>query len=146
MDLLILFMFSGLIHAPQQLNTSHVLVTPTGQEIKIAIADTERQRERGLSYIKSIPPNTGMIFLFDRPGDYPFWMKGMNFPLDIIWLKHRDHYKFSVVTVHENVPSDSYPQSFTSDNPADAVLEINAFEAQALGIKEGNDQILTFIK
>lgn len=146
MDLLIVYIISGLIHATQRLDTSHILVTPTGQEIKIEIADTPQQREQGLSYVKSMPPNTGMIFLFDRPGNYPFWMKGMNFSLDIIWLKHMNYNKFSVVTIHENIPPNSYPQLFNSNNPADAVLEINAGTAKVLGIKEGEEQILTFIK
>ena len=28
----------------------------------------------------------GMLFVFDQPGRYPFWMKNMKISLDIFWM------------------------------------------------------------
>ena len=54
--------------------------------VSLEIADTEQRRQRGLMYRKSLSPTEGMIFVFDQPGFYPFWMKNTLIPLDLFWL------------------------------------------------------------
>jgi uncharacterized membrane protein (UPF0127 family) len=61
------------------------LVTPAGHvrtKFKAELADTPETRRTGLSKRASMRPATGM--LFDTPG--PFWMRDVNFPLDIVYL------------------------------------------------------------
>ena len=50
------------------------------------IADTPRKRSLGLSKIKSIPRNTGMIFVYDNDQPRSFTMKNTFMPLQIIFL------------------------------------------------------------
>ena len=97
-----------------------------GKQINLRVATTDRERQLGLSYFKSLPQDQGMLFLFDKPGMYPFWMKGMNFPLDIIWLKRQGGDAFQVVFIAKNVLPSTYPQSVYPTGPADAVLELNS--------------------
>ena len=52
----------------------------------IEIADTGKKREQGLSGKNNIGGDYGMLFIFEKPGFYAFWMKDMNFAIDIIWL------------------------------------------------------------
>ena len=99
---------------------------PNGQEIGLRVADDNQERELGLSYFKSLPQDQGMLFVFDKPGIYPFWMKGMNFPLDIIWLKSEQGGGYRVVYVARNVSPSSYPNSINPKTEADAVLEMNS--------------------
>jgi uncharacterized membrane protein (UPF0127 family) len=110
----------------ESLPISAVLKTETGQEIQLRVANNEEERHLGLSYFKSLPQDQGMLFLFDKPGIYPFWMKGMNFPLDIIWLKRGQGSGYRVVYVAKNVSPSSYPASINPEIEADAVLEINS--------------------
>lgn len=75
-----------------------------------------------------------MIFVFDRSGFYPFWMKGMLFPLDFVWIG-RDK---KVAGVTANVAPETYPQAFLPPLPVKYVLEVNAGWVKEHGIKVGD--------
>ena len=86
---------------------------------KIEIADSVRERELGLSGRNSIENNFGLLFVFESLGRHGFWMKDMNFPIDIIWLDQN----FTIVGLQENADPSSYPQVFYPASPASYVLE-----------------------
>lgn len=106
-----------------------------GQEFKVELAISAEARAKGLGGRKKLCTECGMAFLFDIPGKYPFWMKDMQFPLDIIWIKER-----TVVFLAKNVPAD-HKEIITPSAEADIVLEINAGFAEKYGIKEGDGVI-----
>ena len=54
----------------------------------VEISDTPMLSERGLSYHDELLPNTGMLFVYDDVGKRIYWMKGMNFCLDIVWINY----------------------------------------------------------
>ena len=64
-----------------------------------------------------------MLFIFDRPDLYGFWMKGMFFPIDIIWIKDNQ-----VIGFEEELDPDSSPNPKLYYPPAlvDRVLEVKA--------------------
>lgn len=72
--------------------------------INVDISDTECKRVLGLSGRNPLTDDTGMIFIFDVPGNYLFWMKDMNFPLDMIWIGA----DFHIVGTERNIPPDTY--------------------------------------
>lgn len=84
---------------------------------------TVEDRSRGLAYRPSFPQKRGMLFLFDISDRHSFWMKGMQFPIDIIFI--RDSVVDSVVMNRQ--PNDLNPVS--PQYPVNAVLEVNAGEA-----------------
>lgn len=53
---------------------------------KLDVAHSEAEREKGLQNIKFLPKDRGMLFVFDKSGVYPFWMKNTFIDLDIIWM------------------------------------------------------------
>lgn len=58
-----------------------------GSETIIAqIAATPKSRQRGLMFRESLPPNHGMLFVFNRPDYYCFWMKNTPLPLSIAFI------------------------------------------------------------
>ena len=63
-----------------------VHVKIAGQVIKVELAITPEARARGLSGRQGLTQDEGMLFVFDTPGKYPFWMKDMNFAIDMIWI------------------------------------------------------------
>lgn len=110
--------------------------TINDQTINLLIADTQDKREVGLSERESLEENQGMLFTFDRPGFYGFWMRDMRFPIDIIFLNGE-----KVVTIYENVPPPSEGQELAIYKPealSDSVLELNANKAKELGLKKGD--------
>jgi uncharacterized protein len=108
--------------------------------VTVELADTESLRASGLSGRASLEEHQGMLFLFDAPGYYTFWMKDMRFPLDLIWINGE-----TVVGVTKNaLPEGTHPvQLYTPPLPADAVLEVNAGFAEVYGIKTGDMVLVT---
>ena len=106
--------------------------------ILIEIAKTEKDREQGLSGKKNLPTEQGMLFAFDKPDFYSFWMKEMNFPIDIVWLDQG----LKIVEITENFEPKTYPQTITSHYPAQYVLEINTKSVEKYGFKIGDVFIL----
>ncbi|MEK7521010.1 MAG: DUF192 domain-containing protein [Patescibacteria group bacterium] len=102
---------------------------------KLDIADTDQKRETGLSGRERMADDEGMIFLFGRSALWPIWMKGMNFPIDIIWLRNN-----RVVDIKTNIPVEdaAVPTRYYSVSEADAVIELNAGMAERAGIKLGD--------
>jgi len=104
------------------------------QKIKTEIVATPELQERGLSGRKKIEENEGMLFAFKNPGIYHFWMKDMNFPIDIIWLDEN----FKVVFLKENALPESFPETFSSRENAKYVLEVASGFSEKNNLKEGD--------
>jgi uncharacterized membrane protein (UPF0127 family) len=110
----------------------------------VEIANTSTTRARGLSGRENLGENQGMLFIFDAPGNYGFWMKDMRFPLDFVWILGD-----KIVGVTENVPPPAPGASifklqvYYPPDSADKVLELNAGEVKKYGIQAGQTAILT---
>jgi uncharacterized protein len=96
------------------------------------------ERTKGLSGRKNLPEDTGLLFVFERPGLHRFWMKDMNFPIDILWLDENKR----IVHIEKDVPPESYPEYFVPTADSKYVLELNAGQVQKNNIKLGD--IATF--
>ncbi len=59
---------------------------PDGFVIRAAIADTPQKTQKGLMFVKELPPDAGMLFVFDKEDEQYFWMKNTLVDLDIIFL------------------------------------------------------------
>ncbi|MHB2026881.1 MAG: DUF192 domain-containing protein [Elusimicrobiota bacterium] len=71
--------------SPQKLTKTR-LYFPSGHKIFVEVADTPSERETGLMFRKSIPRNSGMIFVFPQKTGMEFWMKNTWTSLDIIYI------------------------------------------------------------
>jgi hypothetical protein len=88
---------------------------------------------RGLGGRRELCPSCGMLFEFERPGRYSFWMKDMQFPLDLVWI-----FQKKIVHIEKNIQP-SFAGVLNSAEKADAVLEVNAGTIERLGIKMGDE-------
>lgn len=114
-------------------------VVINGQSFAVEIAGTPELRERGLSGHAPLAENEGMLFLFERPANQQFWMKGMEFSIDMIWIRDG-----RVVAITENATPESFKklQLFSAGEPVTEVLEVNAGIAQKFGIKKGDAAVI----
>ncbi|HUZ93174.1 MAG TPA: DUF192 domain-containing protein [Candidatus Paceibacterota bacterium] len=121
-------------------------LTVAGPELKVdgavfnvEIASTTLELTRGLSYRASLGTNDSMLFLFGKPGIQNFWMIGMKFPLDMIWIGGD-----IVLGAAENVPAPASGTAiwqlpiYNSPDGTDKVLEVNAGTVAKYGIKAGD--------
>lgn len=112
----------------------HQSVLLDGNPLRVVVADTPELRTNGLSKVSGLAPDEGMLFTFNEPGLYGFWMKDMEFPLDIFWLDK----KGEVVHIEKNLLPDTYPDRFSSESPAVYVLELPAGFADKYSIEKGS--------
>src|SRR3989338_6726983 len=67
----------------QQSQKNEVQVTIKDLKINAKVASSSADRKKGLAKLESIPLDSGMLFLFDKPGVYAIWMKDMKFAIDV---------------------------------------------------------------
>lgn len=96
--------------------------------LTLEVADTEPLRQRGLMHRRSLDPAHGMIFVFDEPGFYPFWMKNTLIPLDLFWLDAQG----TIVSIQHSIP----PCGNTSDLDDDCPTWPPAAGTQAVYVLE----------
>ena len=111
----------------QTQNRENVQVTIKDLVIRAKIADEPKEQQSGLSDFSSLALDEGMIFVFDQSKRHTFWMKDMDFAIDIIWI---DEAK-KIVDIAPNVPPEpnNNEKELTRYRPksdAKYVLEINA--------------------
>lgn len=84
-----------------------------------------------------------MLFVFEEEMVQSFWMKDMNFDLDMIWLDSN----YKIVHIEKNTLASSYNPTDTSssrfftngpDHLAKYVLEINSGLSDEMGLKDGD--------
>jgi uncharacterized membrane protein (UPF0127 family) len=103
------------------------------QKIIVDIADTEQKRKLGLGNRESLCNDCGMFFVFDDIKPRTFWMKNMNFDIDIIWIRGN-----VVVEISENISHKMQEKEIYSKESVNGVLELPAGSAQKFGISIGN--------
>lgn len=72
-------------------------------KIDVEIAGTAEARERGLGGHAPLSDSEGMLFVFDNPIVQTFWMKGMTFPIDIVWIGADSRGEAFIAGIENNV-------------------------------------------
>jgi len=110
------------------------VTTSTGvHEFSVWIAADDESRWRGLMYVRELPPDRGMLFVFERPQALAFWMKDTYLSLDLIFIDPAGRVL--------NIAAHAKPQSLNpirSEGDAIAVLEVLAGTARAIGLQPGD--------
>jgi uncharacterized membrane protein (UPF0127 family) len=73
--------------AYQSANLTATTIAVGGISVTVEIADEPAERAHGLADRDGLAPGTGMIFVFSESGPRSFWMKGMRFCLDMVWIE-----------------------------------------------------------
>ncbi len=97
------------------------------------VAKNPTTREKGLSGYESLDDDKGMLFIFPTTLIAEFWMKDMNFPIDIVWINSDK----KIVGVSSDVSPESYPKTFSSPSKVQFVLEVNSGFAEKFGLATG---------
>jgi uncharacterized membrane protein (UPF0127 family) len=106
------------------------------QTIAIEIAKTSQEKSKGLCCRDTLEANAGMLFVYEEPGDYRFWMKDTRIALDMYWISAEK----KIVHIEHNIRPETYPEEFGAPIPAQYILETNAGYAKKHNIKVG-DQV-----
>lgn len=129
--LLLLIVLAGILFASQK--PTYIWHLPD-KDVSLIVVDTPGTRELGLSGRSGLPENSAMLFVFDKPDIYSFWMKDMKFPIDIIWLDG----SYCIIHLESALFPDTYPRTFGPAEKSLFVLETNAHFAEKNNLKVGD--------
>ncbi|OGH03071.1 MAG: hypothetical protein A2798_01430 [Candidatus Levybacteria bacterium RIFCSPHIGHO2_01_FULL_37_17] len=117
-------------------NRSSVVINET--KFKAEFAITSKQKEIGLSKYDTIQDDFVMVFPFENNVKPIFWMKGMKFPIDIIFVNNS-----KIIQIFKNLPP---PKSINDALPlyqprlfSDTVIEVKAGVSDKNNFKEGDE-------
>jgi uncharacterized membrane protein (UPF0127 family) len=106
----------------------------------VDLAVSGAERAQGLSGRPSMASDRAMLFVYEEDGSRTFWMPGMHFPLDMVWIRSDctvDGVTELVPNPPLDTPRDQLPR-YPSTGPVRFILEINAGQAEARGIVPGS--------
>ena len=131
LGLVIIFGSIFLVFRKDLINENQVKVIKVGEvSIQVEVVNTLETRARGLSGRKSLAENMGMLFVFDQSGKYGFWMKDMNFAIDIVWIDEG----LQVIGITKEVTPETFPEVFYPPGPVRYVLELPSGKSRDFGI------------
>ena len=129
---------------PLEQQTKVIAILPSsGSRLQLEIAHSDRDRATGLMYRRSLPRNAGMLFPLPHPYIPKIWMKHVNFPLDIIFIKQG-----KIESIVHNAPpcqSSSCPL-YSPTVFVDQVLELPGGRAKELKLRVGSKVVLASIR
>lgn len=109
-------------------------------KVKLEVAQTPEQIQRGLMFRQSMPEDAGMVFLFHPPRNVRFWMYHCFISLDMIFIKDG-----KIVKISNNVPPCRSPKPdecplYPAEGEIEVseVVEVNAGYCKRHGVKEGD--------
>ena len=132
-----LLLISGalLFNRPEQTQVIHVSF-PNGAVLEAEVADTPEKLLFGLAFQDSLPPDKGMLYIFDESAPHRVWTKAFRIPVDVMWI---DESKLVVHIVEEAEPCSQDPCPWYGPPPRNAryVVEANAGFAKREKIELG---------
>lgn len=138
---LTLFLVLQIFQKPPTTAQDKPYVQINNTRINLEIAQTDVEKTKGLGFRDSLAQDTGMLFVYDQPLRYSFWMEGMRFALDFLWIENN-----KVEDLHENIlppiQTNNSPSIITPKSPVRYILEVNAGFIKAHTIKIGDPVIL----
>lgn len=118
----------------------NVIINNVVFDVDVAIFNYEQIK--GLGGKQELKNNQGMLFVYLNDDIRYFWMKDMNFPIDILWIKNN-----KIVNILENVPllTNGEITRMNSLYNVDKVLELKAGSVSKYNINI-NDEIIIKLK
>jgi uncharacterized membrane protein (UPF0127 family) len=116
----------------------------SGSIVEAEISQTVAQLQKGLMYREALEESSGMLFVFSLEERHGFWMKNMNFPLDIIWidsnLKIVDIARHLLPCSNEPCPvhAPAYSAKYVLELPAGFTHENNIQIGQGIVLEQYN--------
>jgi uncharacterized protein len=109
----------------------------------VEVAATQSQRQYGLMDREYLDPDKGMLFVFEKEGNYRFWMKNTLIPLDIIWINSSQ----DIVYIERNAQpcTPDFCPSIDPGKNASYVLEINGGMSDKYSINVGDKANISYV-
>ena len=114
-----------------------------GRDYRLEIAATPVQRSQGLMFREALPAGHGMLFVYDRSGDYRIWMKNTRIPLTVLWLDEDARIRHKALLQpcrRDPCPVESSPR------PSRLILELPAADRDRFAVGQRLEGLQRFIR
>ena len=120
--------------APVLTRTTLTITNSRGERVNmlVEVADTEPSRELGLMFRPSMPPDEGMLFVFEGDTTSAFWMENTILPLSIAFIDASG----KILDIHDMQPLDR--NTTNASAPYHYALETNQGFFRVHDIVAGN--------
>lgn len=98
--LAVLMMSVSMFLVPREEGKTIIIAFPSGIRLEAEVADTPEKLLFGMAFHDALPPDGGMIYIFESTGPHRVTTKAYRFPVDMIWVDESRH----IVSIAENVP------------------------------------------
>lgn len=138
LTLLLTAAFLGCDPSPPDDGAERVIIGDVWFEVEVP--RTQYAKQQGLTGRPYLEADKGMLYLAEGPQAGAFWMKGMRFPLDFIWIGN----DCRVVDMHPYAPvptantPDEWIPTYRSNRSAAFTLEVNAGDIDRYDIRVGD--------
>jgi len=88
---LAVLMIGGVLFLTGPKNDTIIVTFPSGKTIETEVADTPEKLLFGLAFRDALPPDSGMLYIFDASDRHAVRTKGFLFPVDVIWADESRH-------------------------------------------------------
>tara|TARA_B100001079_G_C16360563_1_gene492715 strand:- start:215 stop:661 length:447 start_codon:yes stop_codon:yes gene_type:complete len=125
----------------RDLNKSSLIISTSKKTcylLSIWVVHSAKEKARGLMYVRNMPEQSGMLFVYTESDQRSMWMKNTYIPLDIIFIKNSE----TISSIARNTEPLSL-KNIRSTEPVNYVLEINAGMTKKMGIVP-NDKVFWF--
>lgn len=106
--------------------------------VDLELALTDDEMRTGLMEHDELPEGRGMLFVFEKSKQVSFWMKNVEFPIDIVWLDSDKR----IVHIEKEVPPCPAEQkscpSYSPNTDAKYVIELPAGFSNDNNLKIGD--------
>ncbi|MEX2043581.1 MAG: DUF192 domain-containing protein [Patescibacteria group bacterium] len=129
---------------PQFSDDATVTVRIDQAKLRADVAVSREKLAKGLMGAEPLPDDQGMLFVYEEPSTPRIWMKGVSFPIDIVWISGD-----TVTQVTPGVPppkpgaADADLPRYSPDGPVDKVLEVDAGWARRHSVQSGDPVRIT---
>jgi uncharacterized protein len=100
---------------------------------EIWIAETPRQQQQGLMFVRDLPAARGMLFVANEPRIFDMWMRNTYIPLDMVFIAADGR----ISSIAENTTPHSRA-IVSSKVPVGAILELRGGEAARRALHAGD--------
>ena len=128
----LLLFWGGEGAVPKEVEKSLIRLTVKGKELRVEVARTEREQEKGLMFRERLGKDEGMLFVYGEEETLSFWMKNTRIPLSIAFIDK----KGKIVDIQDMEPFSL--QTHASSSPAKYALETNQGWFKRNGIHVGD--------
>jgi len=139
MILLAVLLMSVSIFFIDRKDSSVIVVTfPSGAQVEAEVADTPEKLLFGFAFRDGLPPNGGMLYIFEENGLHRVRTKEYRFPIDVIWVDE-SHHVVHLLEHAEPCSKDPCPLYGPPPEPARYVIQTESGFIKKSGVAKGDE-------